>query len=158
MNQTPPSMPVEAEATAILALTKGDLLRALEIAQNQLNVIYVRAQVLMSLSGLVVTVTGFSGRLIAGSSLIAQLFLVAGLFLCLCSTVWVFLRVMRVRWVTSMLGGEEKAALVQALIHRDRKTRAYALGGRILCVGLALYGVSIALMLTNPVALSGPVR
>ncbi|MGJ8650202.1 MAG: hypothetical protein ACSHX4_07575 [Opitutaceae bacterium] len=147
-----------AEAKAILELTNNDLLAALNVAQKQLDVIYTRAQVLLSLAGMVVTVTGFSGRLIAGSSLMAQIFLVAGLFVSLSSAIWVFLRVMRVRWVTAMVAEDKENALAQALERRDTKTRAYAVGGSILCIGLVLYCISIALMLVDPVAVVGPVR
>ncbi|MGJ8639729.1 MAG: hypothetical protein ACSHYA_10075 [Opitutaceae bacterium] len=149
---------VRSEAEAILKLCKGDLMAAVAVAQHQLDVIYTRAQVLLSLAGMVVTVTGFSGRLIAGSSPMAQVFLVAGLFVSLSSAIWVFLRVMRVRWVTVMLAQDETSALEHALMRRNRKTRAYAIGGTILCIGLVLYCISISLMLIDPVSIQGPVR
>ena len=149
---------IKQEADAILELCNGDLKAGLDIAQKHLDVIYTRAQVLMSLAGMVVTVTGFSGRLIAGSSHTAQVFLVAGLFVSLSSAIWVFLRVMRVRWVTVMLSEDKTMALQHALMRRDRKTKAYAIGGTVLCLGLVLYCISIALMLLDPVAISGPVR
>ncbi len=131
---------------------------ALKVAEQQLNVVYTRAQVLMSLAGMVVTVTGFSGRLIAGSSTLAQVFLVAGLFVSLSSAAWVFRRVMRVRWVTSLASEDQATALENALERRDRKTSAYTIGGTLLFIGLLLYGISIALMLIDPVAINGPVR
>ncbi|MBT64151.1 MAG: hypothetical protein CML13_13165, partial [Puniceicoccaceae bacterium] len=93
---------IQAEAKTILELCQGDLMAALKVAESQLNIVYTRAQVLMSLAGMVVTVTGFSGRLIAGSSSAAQLFIVAGLLVSLSSAAWVFRRVMRVQWVTSL--------------------------------------------------------
>ena len=68
-------MNTESEAKAILNLCDGNLKAALEMAERHLNTIYTRAQVLLSLAGMVVTVTGFSGRLIAGSSKLAQSFL-----------------------------------------------------------------------------------
>jgi len=150
--------PVDKEAKAILELTNNDLLAALSMAENQLNVLYNRAQVLMSLAGIVVTVTGFSGRLIAGSSLAAQVFLITGLFVTLGSVIWVFLRVMRIRWITTMVAENKEKALEQALIRRNSKTRAYRIGGKILCIGLFLYSISIALMLLSPTALEIPVR
>ena len=149
---------LEKEAAAVLELCKGDLMAALNVAQKQLDVVYTRAQVLLSLAGMVVTVTGFSGRLIAGSSHTAQAFLVAGLFVSLSSAIWVFLRVMRVRWVTVMLSENKELALQHGLMRRDRKTKAYAIGGAVLCFGLVLYCISISLMLLDPVAISGPVR
>ncbi|HAV14302.1 MAG TPA: hypothetical protein DCX06_12535 [Opitutae bacterium] len=155
MNET---TTVDKEALTILELTDHDLMAALKVAENQLNIIYTRAQVLMSLAGMVVTVTGFSGRLIASSSLAAQLFLVSGLFVTLASVIWVFLRIMRVRWVTILATQNKDTALQCALNHRNRKTKAYKIGGVILCLGLILYSISIALMLMNPTPVIGPVR
>ena len=149
---------IQAEAKTILELCQGDLMAALKVAESQLNIVYTRAQVLMSLAGMVVTVTGFSGRLIAGSSSAAQLFIVAGLLVSLSSAAWVFRRVMRVQWVTSLASQNREHALEQALYRRNRKTSAYTLGGTLLFIGLVLYAIAIALMLTNPVVISGPVR
>lgn len=146
------------EAQAILRATGDNLLQALEVVQKQLDTIYSRAQVLLSLAGIVVTVTGFSGRLIAGSSSPAQAFLVSGLFVVLLSALFVFLRVMRVRWVTSMLADNPDSALANAIFRRNRKTTAYSIGGLILFLGLLLYCISISLMLLNPESIQGPVR
>ena len=54
-------MNTESEAKAILQLCDGNLQAALEMAERHLNTIYTRAQVLLSLAGMVVTVTGFNG-------------------------------------------------------------------------------------------------
>lgn len=148
----------DLEAKAILELKNNDLMAALEVAQAQLNTLYTRAQVLMSLAGIVVTVTGFSGRLIAGTSPSAQAFLIAGLFVSLASAIYIFVKVMRLRWVTVLLAEDRANALTNALKRRDAKTRAFAVGGSILFVGLTLYCISIALMLMAPEALQVPVR
>jgi hypothetical protein len=149
---------IKAEARTIRSLCQSDPMASLKVAEEQLNIIYTRAQVLMSLAGMVVTVTGFSGRLIAGSSLLAQCFLVAGLFVSLSSAAWVFVRVMRVRWVTTLASENQEDALEQSLFRRNLKTKAYTLGGTLLFIGLLLYGISIALMLIDPVAIQGPAR
>ena len=49
----------DAPATAF---AKGDAQKAFEIVERQLGVLILRTQVLLSLSGIVITVTGFSGR------------------------------------------------------------------------------------------------
>jgi hypothetical protein len=56
------------EAERILALAKGDTLKAYEMVERQLSVLVLRTQVILSLSGIVITVTGFSGRAIAQTS------------------------------------------------------------------------------------------
>ena len=60
------------EARNILALCSGDRLRAFEMVQGQLAVLVLRTQVMLSLSGIVITVTGFSGRAIAATSMLAR--------------------------------------------------------------------------------------
>ncbi|MDQ8194185.1 hypothetical protein QEH59_07100 [Coraliomargarita sp. SDUM461004] len=152
------SSAIKNEAATILELCQGDLMAALKVAESQLNIVYTRAQVLMSLAGMVVTVTGFSGRLIAGSSFAAQCFLIAGLLLSLCSAAWVFRRVMRVQWITTLASEDKEHALEKAIYRRNRKTTAYTIGGTLLFIGLLLYAISIALMLTDPVTIAGPVR
>lgn len=151
-------MTPQNEAHAILKLCNEDTKAALEIVERHLNTLYARAQILLSLAGIVVTVTGFSGRLIAGSSPLAQYFLVAGLLVALGSAAWICLNVMPIRWVTGYLEGAPVQAIEAILRRRDQKTKAYRVGSIILCLGLTLYCISIALMLLNPIAIEGPVR
>jgi phage terminase large subunit GpA-like protein len=65
---------------------------------------------------------------------------------------------MHVRWVTVFLDEDPDNALEETLRRRNRKTKAYKTGGVILCLGLVLYCISIALMLLDPVVIEGPVR
>src|SRR5260221_13934918 len=65
------------EADHILKLCLGDHLRAYEVIERQLASLMLRAQVLIALSIVVITATGFSGRVLAAASRIAHA-LVAG--------------------------------------------------------------------------------
>ncbi|MBD3384035.1 hypothetical protein GF407_03830, partial [candidate division KSB1 bacterium] len=108
MNET-----LKEEAEYIYSLTKGEKLGALQILENQLNVLYSRAQVLMSLAGIVITVTGFSGRIIAATSRVSQILIIVGLSMVLTSAIWVYARVMGIRWITS----ENKESIEKTLYH-----------------------------------------
>ncbi|OQX95644.1 hypothetical protein B6I21_04365 [candidate division KSB1 bacterium 4572_119] len=142
---------VNQEAIGILALTENDFLKALEVLERQLNVLHMRAQVLMSLAGIVITVTGFSGRLIAGTSLVAQISVIAGLATVLASAVWVFLKIMSIKWITNNIYQRDGlACIVEILERRNAKTRAFSIGGKILCVGLLLYSIAFSIMLLSP--------
>jgi len=143
-------MSANEEANRILSLTGNDMLKALELLEKQLNTLHSRAQVLMSLAGIVVTVTGFSGRLIAATSLVSQSLVISGLATVLTSAVWVFSRVMGIRWVTSGLTKDHIDSLEKIIERRNKKTRAFSRGGIILCVGLFLYSIAFAMMLINP--------
>lgn len=121
--------------------------------------IYSRAQVLVSLSGVVVTVTGFSGRLIAATNRTGQITLVSGLLLVLLSAAYVYAKVMRVTWITrEITRGPAEDALVRIIDLRNEKTVAYARGGYVLFAGLLLYGIAISIMLMNPGPVNLPVR
>ena len=151
-------MNVEEEARAILEMVGCDLSRAVQIVQNQLDVLYARAQVLTGLAGIVVTVTGFSGRLIASTNRPAQFLVISGLAVVLFSAFFVIRKVMHIRWVTSELSGDPAATIMRVLVRRDEKTRAMRTGGLILFSGLLLYFCAFALMLANPVPVGVPVR
>src|SRR5262249_37850115 len=69
------------EAARIVALVGGDHRAAYELIEKQLAVLVLRTQVLLSLSGIVITVTGFSGRAIALVSDAARVAITAGIIL-----------------------------------------------------------------------------
>ena len=148
----------QIEAQRILALVRQDELEAVKLMERQLFMIFNRAQVLASVAGAVITVTGFSGRLIAGTSRWGQWFLVTGLALVVFSAVYVFLKVMRVTWISTQLEEDFQTSLVALIRLRNRKTRAYTIGGLILVLGLLLYGLSVSIMLLNPEPMNLPVR
>ncbi|MHC4884735.1 MAG: hypothetical protein ACYTGH_06585 [Planctomycetota bacterium] len=138
------------EAVAILSICDDNVLKALQMLESQLTVVHSRSQVLTSLAGVVVTVTGFSGRIIANTNTTAQVLIIAGLAIVLFAAIYTFQSVMQLKWVTSELGECTVDSLERVIIRRNRKTRAYRIGGRILGVGLILYGLAVAVMLLNP--------
>ena len=138
---------IKFEAEKILSLTENNMLRSLELLERQLNALYTRAQVLMTLCGVVITVTGFSGRKIADTSLIAQLSIIFGLLIVLTSAIWIWRKVMNVKWITASLEGDPTDILCSIIQRRNNKTKAYTQGGIILCAGFMVYCIAIAQML-----------
>ena len=137
----------QEEAERLYKLCHEDYLQALSFVEAQLNVVYTRAQVLVGIAGMVITVTGFSGRRIADTSRLAQYFIVIGLAIVLAATVWVFLRVMRISWASSSLSDDPQASLTALIEYRNRKTISYEIGGKILALGLITYGAAVSMML-----------
>ena len=91
------------EVTRILALTKGNSERAFELVERQLSVLVLRTQVMLSLSGIVVTVTGFSGRAIAQTNELARVLVSAGIVIVLAAAATAIGGVLRLRWLTQEL-------------------------------------------------------
>lgn len=135
------------EIEMVLKLCSNDLREALKIYDQQLNVLQSRAQVLMSLAGIVLTITGFSGYRIAGSGRFAQICVIVGLAVVLFSAIWVWKKVLNIRWMTSDLHGENEEILSRIIDRRNAKTRAYTIGGFILCIGFVIYSIAFARML-----------
>jgi len=149
----------EEEAKNLLSFYRDDMPAAISLLERQLSALHLRAQVLIGFGAVVLTTTGFSGRLIAGTNVSAQISIILGLATVLAACLHIFLRVMRVQWVvSSCLGRPPIEALSAIITHRDRKTTAYRHGSYVLFAGLALYAIAIAIMLLNPEPLTVPSR
>ena len=141
----------QSEARHILRMFEGkgagEVMAALE---RQFVVLHNRAQVLLGLSGVIVTTTGFSGRIIAGTNRLAQAFIIGGVTLSLAAAAVVVWGVLHLWWLTQHPGETTEAWLLSCLEYRDRKTRFYRIGIGLLLVGLSSYVAAIAIMLLNP--------
>jgi hypothetical protein len=151
-------MDSETEANRILDMCEGRLLDAMGVLERQFTTLHNRAQVLFGFCGIVITVTGFSGRLIAGTNNAAQFFIVSGLAVVISCALYIFHSVMTLRWATQRLDVSNEITITRIIERRNVKTNAYKRSGYFLFVGLILYTVAIAIMLLNPVPLEVPVR
>ena len=135
------------EVRRILSLAKGDFARAVEVVERQLSVLVLRTQVMLSLSGIVVTVTGFSGRAIAETSPLARLSVAVGIVLVLAAASTAIGGVLRLRWLTQELTDDAQETLARMLAIRDRKSRFLAAALGLFVAGFACYCLAIAQML-----------
>lgn len=142
-------MAVPDEVKRILALTKGDAAKAYELVQSQLSVLVLRTQVMLSLSGIVITLTGFSGRAIAQTSELARGLVAAGILIVLCAAGMAIGGVLRLRWLTQELTDDTEQTLVRMLEIRDTKSRFLSAALVLFVTGFACYCVAIALMLLS---------
>ena len=141
------SLPIEEEARLLLALCQGDALRAFSLVQSQLGVLVLRTQVMLSLSGIVITVTGFSGRAIAQTGLVARASIAAGLFVVLLAAAVAIGGVLRLRWLTQLLHDDPQVMITRALAIRQQKGRYLSLALALFVVGFGLYCFAIAQLL-----------
>lgn len=128
----------------------GNLLSVYNVIEGQLGVLHTRSMSLIQLAGVVITVTGFSGRIIADTNLTAQMSIITGLVLVLVAAAVCLGFVMPVRWVSSYLHLPPEQWVLTALRRRKRKNRAFALASAILVLGLTFYILAISIMLLNP--------
>ena len=124
--------------------------RMMEALERQFMILHNRAQVLLGLAGIVVTTTGFSGRIIAGTNVLAQVLIIAGVALTLLAAGIVVWGVLHLRWLTQQPGELLRPWLMTCLTYRDMKTGYYRIGIVLLLLGLAAYVAAIAVMLVNP--------
>jgi hypothetical protein len=143
---------LQQEAEFISKMNSGDTHGIYNTLHGQLSVLQSRAQILVSIAGIVITVTGFSGRVIAGTHIISQILVVAGLFTVLTSAVYVLVNVMRINWMTSVFAKNTNVndGVIAILKLRDKKNHAFRIGSIILFSGLVFYCTAISIMLINP--------
>lgn len=137
------------EVKNIMTLTRGDPVRAYELVQSQFSVLVLRTQVMLSLSGIVITVTGFSGRSIAQTSELARNLVAVGIVVVLGAAAVAIGGVLRLRWLTQDLTDDPVQTLTRMLDRRDQKARYLNVALLLFVVGFACYCVSIALMLVG---------
>ena len=115
----------------------------LKVVSDQFAVIQSRSQLLLTLSTLTFTITGFSGPQIARSGLFARNAIVLGLVFVLLSTIEILLGSLRVQWVTQTVGDDPHEVLCRVLTYRNQKTQLYRAELMLLVVGLAIYVSSV---------------
>ena len=126
------------EARHLLRIT-GSLKPAIDVLMAQFNVLQTRAQLLLSLATLTLTITGFSGPRIAAAGPFSRYALIAGLILVLVSVLLILWLGLRVRWVTQFRGQTDEELLVTIIDYRDTKTRSFGWQIGLLGAGLAAY-------------------
>lgn len=137
----------EEEADHLLALYGNDAGRVMATIESQLNGLASRAQTLLSLTGITITVTGFSGASIAKTSLTAAVLIVTGLVLVLAGAALCIGGILSVKWTTSLAPCSLREAALHAMARRDEKTRAYGRALTLVMAGLSAYVASVSLLL-----------
>lgn len=146
MNTSPPKpeCPLDShnEEARHLLRVGGGLHGALQMLVTQFGVLQTRSQVLLTVSTLALTITGFSGPRIAQSGDFPRLAMATGLVLVLASMLLIIGGSLGIRWVTQFRappGGDDADLIAQIVCYRDRKTRLFAWELTLLLAGLAAY-------------------
>lgn len=134
----------EAEAQTLLALQgERGLKGATDTLMQQFMVLQTRAQIMLTITTLTLTITGFSGPKIAASGAFARNAMVAGILATLISTLMILGGSLRIRWVTQFRGSDDLDLITRVIHYRNGKTNLFFAEICFLIVGLASYVSSV---------------
>ncbi len=134
----------EAEAKQLLGeQSEGGLKGATSILMQQFHVLQTRAQMMLTITTLTLTITGFSGPKIAASGIFAKSAMVAGILSTLASTLLILGGSLRIRWVTQFQGDDDLDLVTRVVRYRNSKTRLFFTEICLLVTGLTFYVASV---------------
>jgi hypothetical protein len=113
------------------------------VLTDSFNVLQSRAQMLLSLITLTLTITGFSGPKIAESSGLARYSIAIGLAFVLISALILMAGPLRLNWCTRTKSGSLDLSLIRLIEQRNLRTRRYHLASLALVIGLVGYVTSV---------------
>lgn len=135
------------ETREIIRFFDNDKVNIQRTLENQFAVLYQRSQVLLSLCGIIISVTGFSGKSIVVSSFPSRILLISGLFLVLLSGIITIWGVLRFKWITQWHEENLTNFISNVIERRNKKTFYFKIALILLLIGLSLYVSSITVML-----------
>lgn len=103
------------------------------------EVLQSRAQMLLSLIAICLTITGFSGPQIARSGPAAQVLLAIGLLFVLLAALILVMGPLQLRWGTQRRADTVDNSLIALIERRNTRTRKYHFASAVLVVGLTGY-------------------
>ena len=117
--------------------------KVFDVLVKQFDVLQSRAQLLLGLVTISLTITGFSGPKIAASSLFSKISISYGLAFILISAVLILMGPLQLRWGTRRCKDTIRDSLVHLIVRRNERTRKYHLASLFLIVGLSGYVGSV---------------
>lgn len=105
--------------------------------------LHARAQSLLGLIALCLTITGFSGPKIAASGTVAAIGLAIGLLGALASAVVLLCGPLGLQWITAEQASDHDATLLTMLERRNARTARLRLAMALLVTGLSAYVVAV---------------
>lgn len=134
----------EEEAKQLLAVQKDNGLKgATELLMQQFMVLQTRAQIMLTITTLTLTITGFSGPKIAASGMFSRMAMVAGILATLASTLLILGGSLRIRWVSQFRGDNDLDLVTRVIRYRNGKTNLFFAEICLLVLGLASYVSSV---------------
>lgn len=133
------------EAARLVQVFAGKPDALVGFLSSQLGVVKTQAQMLLGLSGLVVTVTGFSGHNMVRGGPASTAAMITGIGLVLVAVAITLRAAARLRWVSQDLQEDLVLTATTVLRRRDQQTRALERAGVLVALGLGAYLLSVVL-------------
>ncbi|MCC6416589.1 MAG: hypothetical protein IT582_11825 [Opitutaceae bacterium] len=134
----------EAEARELLEVHRDHGIKDVTaVLMSQFSVLQTRAQMMLTITTLTLTITGFSGPKIAASGLFSRVTMAAGLLFTLASTLLILGGSLRIRWVTQFKSDTPLDFVTRVLAYRNAKTRLFFAEICLLVAGLACYVAAV---------------
>lgn len=139
IRQTP-----EEEVDYLLRIHGADnYSKVFDVLVKQFDVLQSRAQLLLGLITICLTITGFSGPKIAASGTFAKVSIVYGLAFVLASAVLILMGPLQLRWGTTRCAATLHDSVVHLIVRRNERTRKYHWASALLVAGLSGYVGSV---------------
>lgn len=113
--------------------------RILQTLIESYNVLQGRAQTLLGVVTIILTIAGFSGPTIAASGIEGKLGVGVGLTLVIVSAVITLRGPLQLRWATQSREESMEASLIALIAQRNFRTRRYHAAVALLVAGLTVY-------------------
>lgn len=122
---------------------KGNYSKVFDVLVKQFDVLQSRAQLLLGLVTISLTITGFSGPKIAASSMFSKVSIAYGLAFILVSAVMILMGPLQLRWGSHRCKDTIPESLIHLIIRRNQRTTKYHLASTCLIIGLSGYVGSV---------------
>jgi hypothetical protein len=126
-----------------------DYAKLFAVVRDAFALIQTRAQMLLGLATICLTITGFSGPRMAQASPYSRFFIAFGLSFVLASVIAIVTGPLRLRWITTWRVDSLDETLLENLRRRDSKTRFYRIATLLLLIGLTGYLLSLIFYLST---------
>lgn len=133
------------ESTNVAQVFAGKPVELLQFFSNQLSVLKNEAVSLLSLCGLAITVTGFSGAHMIRAGSIAAAAMVFGIAMILVAAIIALRTLTRVRWVSQDLQSDLHATARSIIERRNQQQRRLSHAGVFVALGLAGYLAAVCI-------------
>lgn len=135
-------MSSEEEASKLLEY-HHDWTQVINSLNSNFQTLQNRTQMILTLATLTLTITGFSGPKIAGSSVFSSVCMIGGLVFVLSSILMALVGTVRISWLTQIKAEGQEVLLARMITERNHRTLLFRWMLILLVIGLTLYVGSV---------------